>query len=274
MATYVVGDLQGCDREFCRLLERLRFCDADHLWLVGDLVNRGPDSLATLRRIKAMGDQCTIVLGNHDLHFLAIYYNGHIPNRSDTLAALLAAPDVDELAKWLRCQKLMHLDPERQLVMTHAGLPHIWTVQAARQFAREVERVLAGRDSEISYAAFFAGMYGNEPSSWSPQLAGMPRLRVITSYFTRMRLVDAAGAMDFQHKGALHDVPPGWHPWYDYWPVDATRPRMLFGHWAALNGETGREDVLALDTGCVWGRTLTALNVDTGVRTSLPAGQM
>lgn len=150
MAVYAIGDLQGCDREFAALLERLNFSDSDQLWLVGDLINRGPDSLAALRRVKAFGEQCTVVLGNHDLHFLAAYFGGRAPTRSDTFDELLEAPDVEELAHWLRCQRLMHVDHTRGFVMSHAGVPHIWSIDQAVSLAREVERVLAGRDDQVS----------------------------------------------------------------------------------------------------------------------------
>ncbi len=271
MAVYAIGDLQGCDREFAALLERLDFSAEDELWLVGDLINRGPDSLTTLRRVRAFGERCILVLGNHDLHFLAAYFGRRAPNRGDTFDELLAAPDVDELAHWLRRQKLLHLDTERGWVMTHAGIPHIWSVDQAVQLAREVERVLAGRDETTSYVKFFEQMYGNEPNIWSPQLEGMTRYRVITNYLTRLRLADESGAMDFEHKGTLSEAPPGWRPWFEYWPQDPMRPRMVFGHWAALDGKTGRADIVGIDTGCVWGRKLTAVNLETGTRISVDA---
>lgn len=271
MATYAIGDLQGCDREFSALLERLNFSDSDHLWLVGDLINRGPESLATLRRVKALGDRCTVVLGNHDLHFLAAYFGKRAPTRSDTFDELLAAPDLDELAHWLRGQKLLHLDKANGFVMTHAGIPHFWSIKKAARFAREVERVLAGEDEQVSYVEFFEQMYGNEPNLWSDDLEGMARYRLITNYFTRLRLVNDAGAMNFAHKGTLEDAPKGWRPWFDYWPVKEERPRIVFGHWAALDGHTGRDDIIGTDTGCVWGRRLTAFNLHTGVRTAVEA---
>ena len=268
MPTYAIGDIQGCDREFGALLDKLEFASEDHLWLLGDLVNRGPESLALLRRVKAMQQQCTIVLGNHDLHFLAIFYGGHRTSRSDTLDELLAAPDVEELAHWLRCQKLMHLDANKGYVMAHAGIPHIWSLADAQVLAREVERVLAGRDEETSYQTYFQLMYGNEPDCWSDGLTGMLRLRAITNYFTRLRLLDESGRMEFTHKGALSDAPVGWQPWYAFHPVDAQRPNILFGHWAALDGVTGRGDIIGLDTGCVWGRSLTAMDLETGKKTA------
>ncbi len=269
MATYAIGDLQGCDREFTALLEKLEFSHDDHLWLVGDLVNRGPESLRLLRRVNAMQDQCTIVLGNHDLHFLAIYFGGHRAGRSDTFDELLAAPDAADLAHWLRCQKLMHLDRQAGYVMAHAGIPHIWGLPFAQELAHEVERVIAGGDDETSYQTYFQLMYGNEPDCWSNELTGMLRLRSITNYFTRIRLIDESGKLEFTHKGTLDDAPAGWQPWFAFYPVDAQRPQILFGHWAALDGITGRDDIVALDTGCVWGRSLTAMCLETGKKTAL-----
>ena len=271
MATYAIGDLQGCDREFTALLDKLDFSDQDQLWLVGDLINRGPESLQLLRRVMSMQEQCVIVLGNHDLHFLAIYFGGHKPGRSDTLDELLNAPDVDELAHWLRCQKLLHVDEALGHVMVHAGVPHIWDIPYAQTLAREVERVIAGRDETVTYETFFQQMYGNEPALWDDQLSGMARLRSITNYLTRMRLVDEAGALDFAHKGALAEAPAGWRPWFEYVRVDAGRPSILFGHWAALDGETGRDDIVGLDTGCVWGRELTAIDLNSHMKTVVSA---
>jgi bis(5'-nucleosyl)-tetraphosphatase (symmetrical) len=271
VAVYAIGDLQGCDRELAALLKLIRFCDDDQLWLLGDLLNRGPDSLAVLRRVKALGERCQIVLGNHDLHFLAIYFGGHNGGRNDTFDELLSAPDVDELAHWLRVQKLMHRDDALGAVMAHAGIPHFWSIADAELHAREVERVIAGRDSELSYTDFFKQMYGNEPSCWNDSLEAMPRMRMITNYFTRMRLVDDSGAMDFAHKGSVDDAPPGLRPWFEFVGTDLRRPRILFGHWAALDGQTGREDIVALDTGCVWGRQLTAMNLQTGKKYAVNA---
>lgn len=271
MSTFAIGDLQGCDREFVALLERLAFSADDQLWLLGDLVNRGPDSLAVLRRVKSMGEQCKVVLGNHDLHFLAAYFGGHAVGRSDTFEELLAAPDVEELAHWLRRQKLLHIDTNLGWVMVHAGIPHVWSVAQAQARAAEVEGVLAGQNDDISYVEFFEKMYGNEPNCWSDDLAGMPRMRVITNYFTRLRLVDRQGAMDFAHKGALSEAPPGWRPWFEHLDEDVSRPRIVFGHWAALDGHTGRTDIVGLDTGCVWGRQLTAMDLKTGNKTAVNA---
>lgn len=271
MATYAIGDLQGCYREFVALLEALNFSEGDQLWLVGDLINRGPDSLATLRRVKALGTQAQVVLGNHDLHFLATYYAQRQPTRSDTFDELLAAPDVDELAEWMRAQKLLVLDETLGYAMTHAGIPHIWTVQEAQQYALEVEAVLAGRNEQVDYLSFFRAMYGNVPDIWSADLIGIPRYRMITNYLTRLRLIDRDGRMDFAHKGSPDEASDGWSPWYTLWGFDRQRVHLLFGHWAAIDGRTERDDIIGVDTGCVWGRRMTAYNLHNGERTSIPA---
>ena len=266
MATYAFGDLQGCLREFDALLERVALGAKDELCLVGDLVNRGPDSLGTLRRVYGLRSQCRIVLGNHDLHFLAIYFGGHKPGRSDTFNELLRAPDVDELAHWLRRQPLIHRDKELGYVMVHAGIPHIWSIKQARKRAKEVHRVLRGKNPAIPYKKFFRVMYGNQPDTWDDKLTGVDRVRLITNYLTRLRLVRPDGRMDFQHKGTLADAPAGLVPWYEPRRRKPYPGRILFGHWAALDGVTSSEKVVALDTGCVWGRSLTAMCLQTGER--------
>lgn len=256
MATYIVGDIQGCFRSLELLLERIGFATDDSLWCVGDLVNRGPGSLETLRFTRGLGPRFRTVLGNHDLHFLAMVYGGHPHRGSDTMEALLDAPDCLELADWLRRQPLLIADDDYLLV--HAGIPHIWDEATAIENAREVEAVIHGPE----HRAYFEAMYGNEPPLWDADLAGMPRHRAITNYLTRMRLVDAHGRMDFAHKGDLNDLPSGYLPWFHYPPrIDTT---LYFGHWAALDGQIGHERLVGLDTGCVWGRQLTAVRLGDG----------
>ena len=261
MAVYAIGDVQGCWRELKALLKKLRFRDSDELWLAGDLINRGPDSLKVLRKLRAMDQQIHIVLGNHDLHFLAIVFGGHNAGAKDTFAELLGADDVEDLAHWLRTQKLFHRNYGH--VMTHAGVPGCWTVGQAQGLAREVESVIGQSDkkaktAEISYRKFFADIYGNKPAAWSDDLVGMDRLRCVVNYLTRMRLLDSSGAMDFAQKGALQDAPAGLMPWFVGARIQAFDETLLFGHWASLDGETGTSKCIALDTGCVWGRQLTA----------------
>ncbi len=268
MATYAIGDIQGCDLEFAALLTKLSF-DArrDTLWLLGDLVNRGPDSLAVMERVIALEHRAVTVLGNHDLHFLAIWFGGHQPNAGDTFADLLAAPRADEIAQWLRRQKFFHQDAVLGYGMVHAGLPPGWTFRQAAAASDELAAVLQGP----GHRDYFRRLYGNQPDRLTEGLTGMDRWRILTNCFTRMRLIDAEGRLNFGHKGRLSDAPPGWLPWFDLAAGTLRGERLLFGHWAALNGHTGHDHIIALDTGCVWGRTLTALCLETREITSVPA---
>ena len=260
MATYLVGDIQGCYASLRALLDRAGFGPDDTLWCVGDLVNRGPDSLATLRFARGLGDRFACTLGNHDLHFLAIVYGGHPARPGDTLAQTLAASDCGALAAWLRRQPLLLETPEA--VVVHAGIPHVWDLAAARHAAREVEAALRGP----GHGAFFRAMYGNGPP-WRETLTGVARLRAIVNYFTRMRLIDGGGGLEFATKGAPATPPPGYRPWFDY-PAKVGR-RIYFGHWAALDGVTGKADAVGLDTGCVWGRRMTLARLPGGEHCSV-----
>jgi bis(5'-nucleosyl)-tetraphosphatase (symmetrical) len=268
MPTYAVGDIQGCYDEFAELLDRLDFEPArDRLWLVGDLVNRGPKSLQVVRLVRSLGDSAVVVLGNHELHLLAIRYGGHVPKLGDTFTELLTVADFDDICQWLRQLPLLVHDAELSYVMTHAGIPHIWNLEQSQAYAREVEQVIQGD----GYREYFAGMYGNEPQCWTEELRGLDRWRIITNYFTRMRLVDREGCMDLTYKGDLPTTPPGWYPWYELRARNPLPARIVFGHWAALGGQTHQRDVIALDTGCVWGRELTAMCLESGEFTSIPA---
>lgn len=264
MAIYALGDLQGCYSEFVRLLELLNFNEKiDELWLAGDIVNRGPESLNCLRLAKKLNAK--VVLGNHDLHLLACYYSKHLLKKKDTMAEIFEAPDCHELMEWLRCQPLMRVNAEHRVVMTHAGIPHIWGFKKAHRLALEVERVLSSTDLGL-LATYFEHMYGNTPDIWSNELAGIERLRVITNYFTRMRFINGSGVLDFKAKQGLDTSPEGYQPWFSFEPKhDYT---VVFGHWAALEGETSDPRFQAIDTGCVWGGSLTALNIETMERTS------
>lgn len=266
MATYAIGDLQGCHAEFAALLERLAFDPRrDRLWLVGDLVNRGPDSLACLREVKALGDAARVVLGNHDLHLLAVARGGARLKRNDTLAAILEAPDREALLDWLQAQPLLVRDASR--VMMHAGLLPQWSLDQACVLAAEAQRQLTGE----TVGAFLEGMYGNEPALWRDDLDGIDRLRFIVNAFTRMRFIDAEGRLEFAAKEGLDSAPAGFAPWFTFPRADD--PHILFGHWAALEGRTpgSRVRAEALDTGCVWGNRLTALDLDSGERISEPS---
>lgn len=265
MAAYAIGDLQGCYKPFHKLLDTLDFRpEKDQLWLAGDLVNRGPDSLNCLRLAKKLNAK--IVLGNHDLHLLACYYSKHLLKKKDTLASLLAAADCHELMEWLRRQPLMLIDKKRHMVMSHAGVPHIWKIKHALRYANEVHAVLAS-DSPAVYEAYFNAMYGNQPAIWDDSLKGQDRLRVITNYFTRMRFIDQHGALELCAKEGLDKTPLGFAPWFQQ--PTSRKWTMVFGHWAALEGKTGDARFQAIDTGCVWGGKLTALNLDTLERTGV-----
>jgi bis(5'-nucleosyl)-tetraphosphatase (symmetrical) len=270
MATYVIGDVQGCFRALQRLLDQLRFDESDdRLWFVGDLVNRGPDSLATLRFVQALGDTAVSVLGNHDLHLLAVAEGFEKLKRDDTLEEVLTASDRDELLEWLRHRPLMHVQPDLRAevpgmaaseggyTMVHAGLLPSWTVAQALELAAEVEAALRA----ASYRSFLAGMYGNRPERWSDALTGLERLRVIVNAMTRLRLCTADGAMEFEHKGRPTHPPPGYMPWFEVPGRRSADTTIVFGHWSAL-GLVQQPNVFGLDTGCLWGRRLSALRLD------------
>jgi len=258
MATLAIGDVQGCYDQLMRLLERAGYDERrDVLWFVGDLVNRGPQSAQVLRFARRLGERQVTVLGNHDLALLVVAGGVKKPHRGDTFDELLAAPDRDELIDWLRRQKLLHAGDGHAMV--HAGLLPQWSLAQAASLAREVETAL----QEPDHREFLRHMYGNEPAAWRDDLAGYDRLRVIVNALTRLRLVNATGAMEFRHKLDPASAPAGYLPWYDA-PGRASRgDRILFGHWAAL-GLMQRQDVVCLDTGCVWGRALTALRLEDG----------
>ncbi|HET7921998.1 MAG TPA: symmetrical bis(5'-nucleosyl)-tetraphosphatase [Gammaproteobacteria bacterium] len=258
MALFAIGDIQGCYDALRRLLDRLDFNPAeDRLWLTGDLVNRGPQSLETLRFVKGLGERALCVLGNHDLHLLAVA-TGHAHTRaSDTLEAVLAAQDRDELLAWLQQQPLLHHDAALGYTLVHAGLAPQWTLATAQTCARELESVLRGPEA----GEFFANMYGNHPDRWSDVLAGMERLRFIVNCFTRLRYVGPEGQLDLQSKGAPGSQPPGFVPWFEAPARANAELHILFGHWSTL-GEVRAHAVYALDTGCVWGGRLSALRLD------------
>ncbi len=256
MAIYAVGDVQGCHTELVQLLEKFKF-DASHdqLWLVGDLVNRGPDSLAVLRLVKSLGGSAVTVLGNHDLHLLAVAEGVAALHPSDTLDDILHAPDRGELLFWLRHQKLLHT--ENDCVLVHAGLLPSWTVKQAVILANEAEQALRGNH----YVELLAHMYGNQPNHWRDDLVGYDRLRVIINAFTRLRICTDSGAMEFKFKGEVKDIPQGYRPWFETPQRANADVTVVFGHWSAL-GLLRQEKVIALDTGCLWGGALTAIRLE------------
>nr|WP_294838232.1 symmetrical bis(5'-nucleosyl)-tetraphosphatase [uncultured Methylotenera sp.] len=257
MATYAIGDIQGCYHAFQALLARLEFDpDKDQLWLVGDLINRGSGTLEVLRWCYAHRDSLRIVLGNHDLHAIVVAAGIVAAHRGDTLQELLAAEDRDVLLGWLRHQPLVY--QEADYLMVHAGLLPQWTIEQTMAYAAEVEAALQGEN----YLHFLTHMYGNLPNRWTPDLSGVDRLRVITNAATRLRICTAEGEMEFKFKGELQDIPHGYMPWFDVPSRASQDTQVIFGHWSAL-GLQQRKNLFALDTGCLWGGKLTALNLAT-----------
>lgn len=261
MARYVIGDIQGCLKPLEALLSLADFTPGkDTLWVAGDLVNRGPDNLGVLRLIRSFNEHAVAVLGNHDLHLLAIAAGARPLKSKDTVQDVLAAPDRDQLLSWLRHRPLMVLDDGYS--MSHAGIPHIWRTDEAAQYANEVEQVLRGP----AYKDFFQHMYGDQPDCWHPDLRGWERLRMIANYFTRMRFIGDDGRLDFGAKESADRAPQGMSPWFEQPREPQDSVTLLFGHWAALEGHTGRANAIALDTGCVWGNRLTMIRLEDGRR--------
>jgi bis(5'-nucleosyl)-tetraphosphatase (symmetrical) len=260
MALYAIGDVQGCNEELGTLLDALNFSpDRDRLWFVGDLVNRGPDSLGVLRRIRSFDAAATVTLGNHDLHLLAVAFGCARERSDDTLGDILAAPDRDALLEWLAARPLFHEDRALNACMLHAGLAPQWNLDLARQCAREFEKALR-RDPE----QLFRGLYGDQPDRWDDALEGEERLRFIANCFTRLRYVDADGHLMLRAKGSpKKSQTQSLIPWFEAPAARWRGPRVVFGHWSTL-GFFNQAAVTGLDTGCVWGGTLTALRLDGG----------
>jgi bis(5'-nucleosyl)-tetraphosphatase (symmetrical) len=258
MALYAIGDVQGCDAELGALLGTLKFsADRDSLWFVGDLVNRGPDSLKVLRRVRDLGDAATVILGNHDLHLLAVACGAARPRGDDTIAEVLAASDSASLFEWLQSRPLMHEDLKLNVCMVHAGLAPQWDLNLARQCAREVEKSLR-RDPN----RFFERLYGDTPDRWEDALEGEERLRFIVNCFTRLRYLDAQGRLALRAKGSPKKAQSmSLIPWFEAPGARWRGSRIVFGHWSTL-GFFQNADVTGLDTGCVWGDRLTALRLD------------
>jgi bis(5'-nucleosyl)-tetraphosphatase (symmetrical) len=258
MALYAVGDVQGCDAELGALLGTLKFsADRDSLWFVGDLVNRGPDSLKVLRRIRALGDAATVILGNHDLHLLAVAYGGARLRSDDTLDDILTAPDRAMLLEWLQERPLLHEDASLNLCMVHAGLPPQWDLNLARDCAHELEKALRRNPQKL-----FDRLYGDQPDRWEDSLQGEERLRFIANCLTRLRYVDMEGRLALRAKGSPKKAQTkSLLPWFEAPGARWRGPRIVFGHWSTL-GFFRNADVTGLDTGCVWGDRLTALRLD------------
>lgn len=258
MAVYAIGDVQGCDTELGELLARIRFkADRDRLWFVGDLVNRGPRSLAALRRVRALDDNATVVLGNHDLHLLAIARSRARRLRDgDTLSEILEAPDCDRLLDWLQSRPLFHHDPGLGVAMVHAGLAPEWDLALAQSLAREVERALT-QDAESLYEH----MYGDKPDRWSESLKSYERLRFIVNCMTRLRYCTREGRIDLKIKGPPDEVKLPFMPWFRAPNRASAGLPIVCGHWSTL-GLYLEDNVSSIDTGCVWGGSLCALRLD------------
>lgn len=256
MSTYLIGDVHGCYDELRSLLNQVAFDpEVDQLWLTGDLVARGPASLEVLRYVRYLGDCVKMVLGNHDLHLLAVYAGISRSKPKDRLTPLLEAPDADLLINWLRRQPLLQVDEEKKLVMAHAGITPQWDIETAKSCAREVEAVL----SSDTYPLFLDAMYGDMPNNWTPELSGLARLRFSTNALTRMRYCFPNGQLDMIAKEAPDSAPPPLKPWFAIPGPVSNDYTIAFGHWASLEGKGTPEGILALDTGCCWGGTLTML---------------
>ncbi len=266
MTIYAIGDIQGCFFALENLLREIQFDSSrDSLWFTGDLVNRGQQSLETVRFIKNLGKNQQIVLGNHDLHLLACVHNAHKGQTDDTLQPFLTAPDRDELVHWLLQQPLLHHDKTSGFTMVHAGLAQSWDLNTALRLANEVETILQSDQCRD----FFLNMYGNEPSAWDESLQGWDRLRCITNYLTRVRFCHADGSLELKTKENMTIKDTRLTPWFQLANRANANLKIIFGHWAALGGVTNTPNVYALDTGCVWGYCLTAMRLDDGERFSV-----
>jgi bis(5'-nucleosyl)-tetraphosphatase (symmetrical) len=261
MATYVIGDIHGCYKQLKLLLETINFDSKnDILWFTGDLINGGPQPAEVIRFIKSLGDKHICVLGNHDLVLLAVAAGQMTAphDRDIGFEPVLEAADRDELLNWLRMRPMIHYDASFNTLLVHAGVLPQWTLTEIQQYAQEIENILRSTQA----CELYSQMYGNLPDTWSNTLTGWERLRFLINCFTRMRFCTDSGQLDLKAKGSAQDAPAGFKPWFELPTVRDSNLKILFGHWAALMGNTGVANALALDTGCVWGHTLTALRLD------------
>lgn len=259
MAKYIIGDIQGCFDELQRLLDRINFEPVnDIIWIAGDIINRGPKSLESLRFVKELGKSANSVLGNHDLHVIASAYAAK-PDKTlkDDIKRLLDAPDSEELLYWLRTRPLLHHDTKNNIVLTHAGIYPLWNLEKAKDLAKEVEKILQADDCH----EFLLDMYGNKPGTWDDSLKGNDRYRFIINAFTRMRYCDQQARLLFDYKGHPDKKPDGQIPWFELPQQIADDIQLIFGHWSAL-GFQDHKNITGLDTGCLWGGGLTAIRVD------------
>jgi len=257
MARWAIGDIQGCADELLELIKRIGFKpDRDQLWLVGDLVNRGPDSLEVLRLVRSLGANAVSVLGNHDLHLLAVALVQAKIRKSDTLSAILAAPDREPLLEWLLQLPLAHFDPGRCDLLLHAGVVPQWSVAQTLELAGEVQQMLCSDPHKL-----LGAMYGDQPDRWQSSLKGLERLRFTVNVLTRLRFCTPDGRVDLKQSGRPDSVPAPLMPWFKAPRRASSAARIVFGHWSALGFYAG-EGVVGLDTGCVWGGALTAIDLD------------
>ncbi len=261
MATYAIGDIHGCYAQLQGLLDKIKFDPTqDILWFTGDLINGGPQPAETIRFIQSLGTQHVCVLGNHDVVLLGVAA-GKIPaprDRKIGMEPVLMAPDRDELIAWLRQRPMVHFDVERNVLLVHAGVLPQWTLPQIQNYAHEIETLLRKQTDD----RFVTEMFGNEPAIWNEQLTGMPRIRFLLNCFTRMRFCTADGKLDLTTKGEIDNAPSGYQPWFKFNRPHTEDIKIIFGHWAALLGNTGVANAINIDTGCVWGHELTAVCLD------------
>ncbi|CAB1275981.1 symmetrical bis(5'-nucleosyl)-tetraphosphatase [Candidatus Nitrosacidococcus tergens] len=264
MAIYAIGDIQGCYDELQQLLNHIQFnAKCDQLWFTGDLVNRGPKSLETLRFIRSLGDRAVTVLGNHDLHLLALAAKIKEPSLSDTLSTILDASDREELITWLRYRPLLYQGSLLNIIMVHAGLLPQWDIPRGVVYARSLEKVLQGE----SWQEFLAHMYGDTPNKWREDLRGWDRLRLISNGLTRVRYCNSVGEISLKEKYSPNSETSnkGLIPWFDMSIRKHQKTKVIFGHWATLNPGIYNQSMFALDGGCVWGGKLVALRIDSDI---------
>lgn len=266
MPTYAIGDVQGCYQSLLRLLDKIHYSDSDTLWFTGDLVNRGPQSLETLRFIKSLSNPAIVVLGNHDLGMLAVLRGAYpYDEKRYTFHDILDAPDKEALLNWLESKPLVHHSDSLEFTLVHAGFHPAFDLNLALSLSRELESTLQSKDKFL----FYPHLFGNTPDFWDPKLQGMERLRFIVNAFTRLRFCNEVGKMEFKTKESAENPPEGYLPWYEIPHRKSKNLRIIFGHWAALQGKCHEPNVFALDTGCVWGNALTALCLESNQRFSV-----
>lgn len=261
MSIYAIGDVQGCYKELMQLLELIYFnAEKDQLWFTGDLVNRGPQSLEVLLFVKNLGDKAVTVLGNHDLHYLAVASGAAAINKQDTFQDVINAKEAKYLFDWLRNRPLIHYDPAKNFLLVHAGIPPKWDITTALGYAHEAEEILRSEN----YLEYLKNMYGNFSGVWNADLKPQEKFRSIINYYTRMRYIDKNGNLDLHYKDKENTgkQPENFYPWFKMPSRLSPEMNIIFGHWAALEGKTETPHRFALDTGCCWGNALTAMRLD------------